>query len=111
MGLDVRDPEAVANNQRMAVIEVAAFGVAGDEAAFLASDARMQTDFAYQQRGCFRRTTARGADGQWLVLTLYADEAAAEAASEAAQHDAVAQEFWAHVTPETLRTKRYTTLE
>jgi hypothetical protein len=95
----------------MAVIEVAAFAVTGDEGAFLASDARMQTDFAYQQRGCFRRTTARGADGQWLVLTLYIDDEAADAASEAASRDAVAQEFWAHVVADSLRTKRYTTLE
>jgi hypothetical protein len=33
----------------VAVIEVCTFTAVGDEAALLAADARMQTDFAYQQ--------------------------------------------------------------
>ena len=44
--------------------------VAGaDEAAFVAADARFQTEVAYQQPGIARRTLAKGDDGEWLVVT------------------------------------------
>ena len=44
--------------------------VAGaDEAAFVAADARFQTEVAYHQPGIARRTLARGEDGEWLVVT------------------------------------------
>ena len=53
------------------VIEIATFRPNIDEADFAALDARVQTDFVYQQRGCVRRTTARSPDGEWLVLTFW----------------------------------------
>ena len=34
-------------------------------------DARFQEDFAYQQKGMLRRTTAKGEDGTWLVMTMW----------------------------------------
>ena len=34
-------------------------------------DARFQEDFAYQQKGMLRRTTAKSEDGTWLVMTLW----------------------------------------
>jgi hypothetical protein len=40
-----------------------------DEAAFVAADARFQTEVAYQQPGIARRTLAKGDDGEWLVVT------------------------------------------
>lgn len=44
--------------------------VAGaDEAAFVAADARFQTEVAYHQSGIARRTLAKGEDGEWLVVT------------------------------------------
>lgn len=44
--------------------------VAGaDEAAFVAADARFQTEVAYQQPGIARRTLAKGEGGEWLVVT------------------------------------------
>ena len=51
-----------------------------DEAAFLAADRRVQTEVAPFQEGFIRRTTARGADGRWLVETLWYDLACADAA-------------------------------
>jgi hypothetical protein len=42
-----------------------------DESAFVASDARFQCEVAYQQPGIARRTLARGANGAWLVETLW----------------------------------------
>ena len=51
----------------MAVIETMTFrlrlGV--DEAEFLGVDKRLQSEFAYQQPGLVRRTTARSDDGAW----------------------------------------------
>lgn len=95
----------------MAVIELTVFALDGDEEAFRAADQRMQTDFVYQQPGCGRRTTARSDDGDWLVLTLWADAAAAEAAARAAEQHPVAQEFWGHVASDTVRTRRFTLLD
>ena len=42
-----------------------------DSAAFVAADARFQTEVAYLQPGIIRRTTARAADGEWLVETIW----------------------------------------
>ena len=44
-------------------------GVSDEE--FKAIDARFQEDFAYQQKGMLRRTTAKSEDGTWLVMTLW----------------------------------------
>jgi hypothetical protein len=93
----------------MAVIEVAEFALATDEESFAAADKRMQTGFAYQQPGCVRRTTARADDGRWLVLTLWADDAAADSA-QAAEHHPVAADFWAHVAPDSVSRRRFTLL-
>lgn len=95
----------------MAVVEVTAFTLSGDEQAFRAADARMQTDFAYQQPGLLRRTTARGDDGQWLVLTLWSDEASADACARNALDDPVARDFASYAAPNSTRTKRFTLLE
>lgn len=95
----------------MAVVEVTAFTLSGDEQAFRAVDARMQTDFAYQQPGLLRRTTARGDDGQWLVLTLWSDDASADVAARNAVDNTIAREFASYAAPDSMRTKRFTLLE
>jgi hypothetical protein len=95
----------------MAVVEVTAFTLSGDEQAFRVVDARMQTDFAYQQAGLLRRTTARGDDGQWLVLTMWSDDASADVAARNALDDDVAREFASYAKPKSMRTKRFTLLE
>lgn len=41
------------------------------EEEFLEADARFQEDFAYQLKGHLRRTTARGENGTWLVMSLF----------------------------------------
>jgi hypothetical protein len=41
-------------------------------------DARFQEEFAYQQKGMLRRTTARNDDGVWLVMTLWDSAESAE---------------------------------
>ena len=95
----------------MAVIEVCTFSAAGDAGALLAADARMQTDFAYQQPGLFRRTTARADGGRWCVVTLWGSADDAERAEAAAGTDEAARAFWALVDPGSVRVERYTLLE
>lgn len=43
-----------------------------DEAAFLAADKQAQAELS-PARGFIRRTTARGKNGNWLVLTFWGD--------------------------------------
>ena len=78
-----------------------------DEAAFLAADRRVQTEFAYQQPGLLRRTTARGKNDSWAVLDRWASESAADECNARWKSDPVAQEFMAFVDPATVRTARF----
>ena len=71
----------------------------------------MQTDFAYQQPGLLRRTTARDDAGRWCVLTLWATAADASAAEAAGRTDPVAQAFWSLVDAASVSVQRFTLLE
>ncbi|MHB8680940.1 MAG: antibiotic biosynthesis monooxygenase family protein [Acidimicrobiales bacterium] len=63
-----------------------------DEETFLEADRRVQTEFVPNLPGFLRRTTARGRDGEWLVLTLWESDRDAEAAAaKGADNPAVAQ--------------------
>lgn len=97
----------------MPVVELTTFRLRADaeEAAFLEADARVQVEFAYRRPGIERRTTARGEDGSWLVLTLWGSEAEAEGAAEAARGHAAVAELMRLVDEDTLRTSRYATLD
>ena len=63
------------------MIETTTFRLAPgtDEVAFLEEDRRVQTSVFYQQPGFIRRTTARGPDGGWIIITLWRSEADADA--------------------------------
>lgn len=50
---------------------------AADLAAFLAADARVQTEVAYRSPGLLRRTTGRNGD-RWLVLAVWTTETDAD---------------------------------
>jgi hypothetical protein len=95
------------------VIETMTFrlAAAADEAAFIEADKRLQTEFAYQQPGLARRTTARGDDGEWIVIDLWATAADADACAECWESDPVANAFMELVDRSTVRTARYTTLD
>lgn len=95
----------------MTVLEVCTFTALGDDAGLRAADARLQTDFAYQQLGLRRRTTARGDGGRWCVVTLWDSATDAERAEQAAADDEVAAAFWSLVDRDTIRIERYTLLE
>jgi hypothetical protein len=88
------------------VIEIATFRLKIDEADFVDLDARVQTEFVYRQPGIVRRTTARGPDGEWLVLTLWQSLDDAERAANG--DDSRWREFLDAVDAYAVR--RYTTL-
>lgn len=73
------------------MIELLTFRLAAgtDEAEFLAADRRVQEELIPNHPGFLRRTTARGRDGEWLVVVLWASEADADAsAAKAESHPA-----------------------
>jgi hypothetical protein len=100
----------------MGVIETMTFrlreGV--DESAFLAADQRLQSDFAYQQPGLVRRTTARGQgerSGDWIVVDLWQSAEDADACAARWEGDPVAQELMALVDPDSVEVRRYADLD
>jgi hypothetical protein len=72
-----------------------------DEATFLDADRRAQTDVYYRSKGCLRRTTARSADGEWLVTVLWGSP----------EGEATAPELDALMDPSSVRRARYETLD
>ena len=77
------------------MIETTTFRLADgvDDAAFLEFDEQVRTGFLYQQPGFGRATTARGDNGEWIVVVLWASEDAADAALEAGTSDGTMQRF------------------
>lgn len=90
------------------MIEILFFRLAAnaDEAAFLDADRHVQTDFAYQQPGLLRRTTARG-DGSWIVVDLWRSVEDADACDVLWGHDPVTARFMSFVDAASVRTERY----
>jgi hypothetical protein len=97
----------------MRVIEILTFALlaGSDETAFLAADYRVQTEFIPNLPGFVRRTTARGENGGWLVLTLWRTAADADVAAALATDDAIMQAFTAFIDPTTVTTSRYEPLD
>jgi hypothetical protein len=95
------------------IIELMTFrlreGVA--EADFLAADGRVQTEFAYHQSGMVRRTTARGQDGDWVVVDLWRSAADADACLDGWHRDPAPRAFMALVDEGTVRVQRFQTLD
>jgi hypothetical protein len=77
---------------------------------FVAADDRLQTDFAYQQPGLLRRTTARGDNGEWVVIDHWRSESDANACAERWEHDTVAQAFMRLLDRSSVRVQRFSTL-
>jgi hypothetical protein len=68
-----------------------------DETAFLAADKKVQEEFAYAQPGLQRRTTARGQDGNWIVIDLWRSAHDADDCDARWDADSVAQHFMSFV--------------
>jgi hypothetical protein len=96
-----------------AVIEIMRFRLPpdGDEAAFLAADRRVQQEFAYQQPGLLRRTTARGEDGGWIVVDLWRSAADADACDARWESDERTQAFMALLDSASVAIERYQELD
>jgi hypothetical protein len=94
------------------VIETQTFRLAAgaDEDAFLAADRRVQDEFIPRHAGFLRRTTARGDDGDWLVIVLWYTAADADASAALAADHPATTAFRALLDGATLRTTRYETL-
>ena len=95
----------------MAVLEVCMFTTSAEAAQVRAADARLQTEFAYQQPGLRRRTTACGDDGRWCVVTLWDNADDALRAEQVAANDGVASAFWSLVDKDTVQVERFSLLE
>ena len=81
------------------------------EAEFLAADRSLQEDFAYQQPGLLRRTTARGENGGWIVIDLWSSAAEADACAGRWETDPVAQAFMALLDRPSVTVERYMPLD
>jgi hypothetical protein len=96
-----------------AVIEMMRFRLqAGtDEAAFLAADRRVQREFADQQPGLVSRTTARGADGGWIVIDLWRSAADADACDIRWGHNEATRAFMDLLDRSSVAVERYQELD
>jgi hypothetical protein len=95
------------------VIEILSFRLApdADTTAFVQADRRVQTEFAYHQPGLRRRTTARGPDGDWIVIDMWRSEADADACEARWGQDQVTADFMSFLDPASTSTRRYATLD
>lgn len=90
------------------VIEIMTFRLRdqSDVDAFLAIDARVQTEVAYQCPGLLRRTIARDGD-RWLVLQIWASPEACERGAGSLTSSTLAELFMAFVDPSTVSVDRF----
>jgi hypothetical protein len=96
----------------MSIVEVTTFRLADgvDDASFLALDKRLQTELVPNRPGFMRRTTARHGD-EWLVVTLWANEADAAAFARETDDDPLQVAFARIVEAGSLHLTRYETLD
>lgn len=95
------------------VIDLLTFRLADgvDDGTFRRADRDVQQRFGPRHPGFVRRTTARGADGGWLVVTLWSSDAEADANLAAAGDHPAAVAFDALLDPSSVQRRRYTTLD
>jgi hypothetical protein len=95
------------------MIEITRFRLRPDvnENEFRQADARLQAHFAYQQPGLVRRTTARGQDGEWLVIDLWRSRPEADASVSRRVNDPSVQAFLGFLDESTILASRYDEFE
>ncbi|MEM8599068.1 MAG: hypothetical protein AAGF99_04030 [Bacteroidota bacterium] len=94
------------------VIEVATFllkpGVT--PAAFHPYDQAVEAQHVSQQPGFLARTSAATGEGEWLVVVHWRSVEDAEASMASFAEAPAAAEFMAHLQPETMQMKHYSTV-
>ena len=95
------------------VIEMTTFRLidSADRTAFLEADHRFQSEVVPRQPGFLRRTTARGTDGEWCVVTLWASMADAESSAASARAHTRTAELFAHVDAASIEVRRYESID
>jgi len=95
------------------VIEIETFRLAdgADEEAFLDADELVHQEFANLEPGFIRRTTARGDDGAWIVITLWTSSDAADKSAQRAEGVAAGRAFRRLLDQASLEVARYETLD
>ena len=82
-----------------------------DELRFREIDKEVQTEVAYRESGLARRTTARSAEGEWVVLETWHSEADADAAASHRRDQPIYARFQAMVDQASVGTDRYMTFD
>lgn len=82
-----------------------------DVAAFLQADERVQNEFVPFQPGFLRRTTARSADGEWIVVLLWGSLADADTATARAAADPAVLAFRRFIDAASQTAAAYETLD
>jgi len=82
-----------------------------EDAAFVGADAAAQVGLYNLRHGLLRRTTARGDDGGWVTITLWADADSATGAAAVAAEDPLALAVVDLVDTSTLEVRRFHELD
>jgi hypothetical protein len=95
------------------MIEVTTFRLVpgADEGSFRPADRDLQTEFAYQQPGMLRRTTARHQDGSWIVIDVWRSAEDADACAARWGSDPIVARFVSFLDPDSVDNARYETLD
>lgn len=78
---------------------------------FTRADKALQEEFAYQQPGLLRRTTARDDDGHWIVVDVWRTRADSDACAERWDTDPIARRFMDLLDKHSIRIEKYETLD
>jgi len=95
------------------MIEILTFALCAgaDDERFVTVDARVQTEFAYQQPGLARRTTGRNTDGRCLVLQVWSSDEAETAARTAFEASELGVDFASLIDPDSIRRECFAGLD
>lgn len=82
-----------------------------DEESFRTLEARVQTELVYQQPGLLRRTVAKSADGEWIVIEIWLTEGHAGAFAADREGAPLYTRYLSHIDSSTVWTNRYSTFD
>ncbi len=93
----------------MAVVEIVTLRLrdGASDAQFLAANRRVESEHVERQPGFVSRQTARGDNGEWLVVVHWASRAAAEASMASFAAAPATADFMAVIDASSMNMKRY----